>query len=150
MTRPHLDEYFMDIAKVVARRSTCIRRQIGAVIVNPDNMIIATGYNGAPRGMKHCLDLGCLRDKLSIASGTQQQICRAVHAEQNAIIQATGNGKDLRGSTMYCLVSPCVICAKLIINAGIKEIVFTDEYTEALGWEMLAEARVSLRRFTNG
>ena len=143
MQRPNPDSYFMCIAQDVARRSTCIRRQIGAVIV-VGGKIKATGYNGAPAKMRHCLDIGCMRDKEHIASGEQQQRCRAVHAEQNAIIQA---GERAFGGTIYSLTFPCVICAKLIINVGIKRIVYLTAYPDLLALEMLNEARVQIDQF---
>ena len=122
--RPSWDTYFIEITKIVATRSTCLRRQVGAVIVK-DNHIITTGYNGAPKGMAHCDDLGgCMREKLKIPSGTRQELCRATHAEQNAIIQAAVLGVSIDGGTCYVTDSPCSLCAKMLINAGIKRVVF--------------------------
>jgi len=118
-TRPDVDEYFLKIASVVAERSTCRRHHIGAVAVK-DKHILATGYNGAPSGFKDCLELGCLRDELGIPSGTRQEICRGIHAEQNVIIQATLHGVSLEGSTIYATHTPCNQCAKMLVNAKIK------------------------------
>ena len=121
--RPSWDEYFMQMAQLTAQRSTCLRRKVGAVIVK-DKHIIATGYNGAPRGLKHCVELGgCLREKLKIPSGQRHELCRALHAEQNAIIQAATLGQSIEDGTIYITHQPCAICAKMIINAGLKRIV---------------------------
>jgi dCMP deaminase len=115
--RPTWEEYFMDITHLVAKRSTCLRRQVGAVLVR-DKKILATGYNGAPSGLEHCLEVGCLREKLGIPSGERHELCRGLHAEQNAIIQAAYHGVGIRGATLYCTNHPCIICSKMIINAG--------------------------------
>src|SRR5512136_2014667 len=123
MSRPSWDEYFMEITRLVARRSTCLRRQVGAVLVKDKN-ILATGYNGAPSGVAHCLDAGCLREQLGIPSGERHELCRGLHAEQNAIIQAAFHGIRIQGATIYCTNQPCVICTKMIINAGIKEVIY--------------------------
>jgi len=138
--RISVDEYFMEIAKVVAKRSTCLRRQIGAVIVK-NKIIVSTGYNGAPRGLPHCLDIGCLRDELGIASGERHEVCRGVHAEQNALIQA---GRSAEGATLYVNAYPCKICAKLIINAGIKRVVVSGEYSDTEGLDLLRDAGVEV------
>jgi len=143
MPRPGLHDYFMGIANAVALRSTCTRHRIGAVIVDSAGRILSTGYNGAPRGLAHCLDLGCMRDLRNIKSGTDHQYCRSVHAEQNSLAQA-GDRDKLFGATLYCNYSPCVICAKMIINSGITKIVYTKEYPDALAKEMLMEAGVAL------
>jgi len=140
MCRPSKDAYFMGLACEAALRSTCKRHKIGAILVSSDGYVLATGYNGAPKGMKHCLDIGCIRDQRNIPSGTQQQLCRAVHAEQNALIQAASHGTSLDGSTLYCTHSPCVICLKMLINAGIKRIVHGKLYPDGLAEEMLKEA----------
>ena len=138
------DEYFMQIAEIVKTRSTCLRRQVGALIVK-DNRIITTGYNGAPEGIKHCSDLGsCLRSELKIPSGERHELCRALHAEQNAIIQAAKIGVSTQGATMYVTLQPCVICAKMAINAGIKKIVYKGDYPDELSLNMLSEAKVEL------
>ncbi|MDO8585484.1 MAG: cytidine/deoxycytidylate deaminase family protein [Armatimonadota bacterium] len=144
--RPDWDEYFMEIAEVVAKRSTCLRRQIGAVIVK-DKRILATGYNGAPAGLPHCLELGCLRDELGIASGTRHEICRALHSEQNAIVQAALYGVSTRGSTLYCTHQPCSLCAKMLINAGISRVVFEGEYPDGFSLEMLEAVEIQIVRF---
>ena len=123
MNRPSWDEYFMQMAELTAQRSTCLRRQVGAIIVK-EKHIIATGYNGAPKGLPHCEELGgCLREKLEIPSGERHELCRALHAEQNAIIQAATLGQSIEGATIYITHQPCIICAKMIINAGISRIV---------------------------
>jgi dCMP deaminase len=139
--RPSWDEYFMRIAELAATRSTCLRRQVGAVIVK-DKKILATGYNGAPSGLRHCLDIGCLRDKLKIPSGERHELCRATHAEQNAIAQAALFGVSIRDGVMYSTNQPCILCTKLIINAGIKKIVIQDSYPDRMSMEMLKEAKV--------
>ncbi|OQX82666.1 MAG: cytidine deaminase [Candidatus Latescibacteria bacterium 4484_7] len=141
MSRPSWDEYFMQIAKLVSTRSTCLRRKVGAIIVK-DKKIISTGYNGAPRGLPHCLDIGCLRSKLGIPSGERQELCRGVHAEQNAIIQAASSGISMEGATMYCTTAPCATCAKMIINAGIKRLVVSERYPDRLGEELIAESGI--------
>ena len=127
ITRPDADTYFLKMAKVASQRSTCRRHNVGAIIVK-DKQVIATGYNGAAAGVKDGLELGCLRDELEILSGTQHEICRAIHAEQNAIIQAAKHGADTKGATMYSTHSPCIICAKMIVNCGIKRVVAEFDY----------------------
>ena len=140
------DEYFMEIADVVKTRSTCLRRQVGAVIVK-DNRIITTGYNGAPAGLWHCSERGqCERERLHIPSGQRHELCRALHAEQNAIIQAAKLGISTEGATIYITLQPCVICAKMLINAGIKRIVYRGTYPDALSASMLEEAGLELVR----
>ena len=129
LTRPDSDEYFLKIASVVAERSTCRRHHIGAVAVR-NKHILATGYNGAPSGFKDCLELGCLRDEMNIPSGTRQEICRGIHAEQNVIIQATLHGVSLEGSTIYATHTPCVLCAKMLVNARIKRYVSYNKYDD--------------------
>jgi len=124
-----VDEYFLKIAAVVAERSTCRRHQVGAVAV-VDKHILATGYNGAPSGFPDCLELGCQRDLLKIASGTRQEVCRAIHAEQNVIIQASLHGVSLEGSTVYCTHTPCILCAKMLVNAKIKRFVSSGDYAD--------------------
>lgn len=145
-SRPDWDAYFMEIAEVVAKRSTCLRRHIGAVIVK-DRRILATGYNGAPSGLPHCLDLGCMRDEQGIPSGTRHEICRALHSEQNAIIQAALYGVATRGATLYCTHQPCSLCAKTLINAGISRVVFEGDYPDNFAIEMLGQAGVEMVRF---
>ena len=141
--RPTLDEYFMEIAKVVATRSTCLRQKVGAVIVK-DKRILATGYNGAPSGLPHCLDIGCLREQLKVPSGERQELCRGVHAEQNAIIQAAVHGVSIAGGTLYTTHQPCIACAKMIINAGIKRVVYGRRYADERGLEFLREAGIEV------
>jgi dCMP deaminase len=145
ITRPSWDEYFLQMARLVAKRSTCLRRQIGAVLVK-DKRILATGYNGAPSGLEHCLDIGCLREKLGIPSGQRHELCRALHAEQNAIIQAAVYGTPLKGSILYLTNQPCVICAKMIINAGIKEVVTGGDYPDKMAREFLKAAGIKIRK----
>ncbi|MCM8778248.1 MAG: cytidine/deoxycytidylate deaminase family protein [Candidatus Omnitrophica bacterium] len=142
--RPSWDEYFMEIAKLVATRSTCLRRQVGAVIVK-DRHILSTGYNGTPKGITHCEIVGCLREKLKVPSGERHELCRGLHAEQNALLQAALYGISLREATLYCTNQPCIICAKMLINAGIREIVILDGYPDPMAEEMLKEAKVKVR-----
>ncbi|MBQ2095570.1 MAG: cytidine/deoxycytidylate deaminase family protein [Firmicutes bacterium] len=137
--RPSWDEYFMEMAELARQRSTCLRRHVGAVIVK-DNRVIATGYNGVPRGIRHCEETGCLRQQLNVPSGKMHELCRGLHAEQNAIIQAACMGSSIEGGTLYCTTQPCVICTKMIINAGIKRVVIKESYPDALAQEMAAEA----------
>jgi dCMP deaminase len=132
------DEYWMNIVSDVALRSTCLRRQIGALVVK-NNVIVSTGYNGAPRGFTHCLETGCRRDKLNIPSGERHEECVGVHAEQNALLQA---GRDANGATLYVNAFPCKICAKLIINAGVKRVMMTGEYSDTEGLEYLRRAGI--------
>lgn len=144
--RPDWDQYFMDIAKVVASRSTCLRRRVGAIIVK-DRRILASGYNGAPVGLKHCLEIGCLRERQGIPSGERHELCRGLHAEQNAMIQAAVYGTAIKGASYYVTHQPCVLCAKILINAGIKKIVFQGEYPDPLALKMFEEAAVELVRY---
>jgi len=141
LTRPDIDEYFLKIASVVAERSTCLRHHVGAVAVR-DKHILATGYNGAASGLKDCLELGCLRDELGIDSGTRQEIGRSIHAEQNVIIQASLNGVSLEGSTIYCTHSPCILCAKMLINAKIKRFVTFGSYADNSFVDLFREAGI--------
>ena len=145
MPRPSWTNYFMSIAKMVAQRSTCLRRQVGAVIVK-DKRILATGYNGAPMGLRHCEETGCLRQEASIPSGTRHELCRGLHAEQNAIIQAAYHGISIAGATLYCTNRPCVICSKMLINAGIKKIIYEEGYDDPLAAQMLEEAGIEIVR----
>lgn len=145
-TRPSWDEYFMDITKRVATRSTCLRRAVGAILVH-DKRIIASGYNGGPTGLSHCLDIGCLRERLGIPSGQQHELCRGIHAEQNAIIQAARYGVSIEGATLYCTTQPCTQCTKMLINAGITEIVYAEGYPDDLACELLDESGIVVRRF---
>lgn len=141
--RPSWDEYFMDIVELVKTRSTCLRRQVGALIVK-DKRILSTGYNGAPSGCSHCLERGCLREKLNIPSGQRHELCRGIHAEQNAIVQAAYSGTSVKGGTLYVTHQPCVMCAKMAINAGIVKIVFRGEYPDELSMELLEEAGIDV------
>ena len=141
--RPDWDEYFLDIAELVSRRSTCRRRSVGAVLVK-EKRILATGYNGAPSGLRHCLDLGCLREQNNVPSGERHELCRGLHAEQNSIIQAALHGVSVKEATLYCTNHPCVICAKMIINAGVAKVIFQEGYSDQLSDEMLKEAGVEL------
>ncbi len=145
-TRPSWDEYFMDITRRVATRSTCLRRAVGAILVH-DKRIIASGYNGGPSGLAHCLDIGCLREKLGIPSGQQHELCRGIHAEQNAIIQAARYGVSIDGAVLYCTTQPCTQCTKMLINAGITEIVYAEGYPDDLARELLDESGIIVRRF---
>ena len=149
MPRPSWDEYFMSITDQVAERATCKRRKIGAVLVK-DKRILATGYNGVPAGLAHCDEVGCLREQRGIPSGTQHELCRGIHAEQNAVIQAAKSGTAIDGATVYCTHQPCVLCAKILINAGVKDIVYRAPYPDELATEMLAEAGIIPRRFGVG
>ncbi len=146
MQRPSWDEYFMEITHLVAKRTTCLRRQVGAAIVK-DRNILATGYNGAPSGVSHCLETGCLRAQLNVPSGERHELCRGLHAEQNAIIQAAKHGTNIDGSTLYCTTLPCIICSKMIINAGIRRIVYEEGYADQLTEGMLKESGVVVERF---
>lgn len=139
------DQYFMEIAHVVKKRSTCLRRQVGAVIVR-DNRILTTGYNGAASGVTHCLDRGgCPREKMQIPSGQRHELCHAIHAEQNAIIQGALHGVSTIDAKMYVTNQPCVLCAKMIVNAGIKELIFEGEYPDEMAIGILQEAGVQVR-----
>jgi dCMP deaminase len=141
--RPDIDEYFLKIASVVAERSTCRRHHMGAIAVR-DKHILTTGYNGAPAGAKDCLELGCLRDELGIPSGTRQEICRAIHAEQNVIIQAGLHGVSLGGSTVYCTHTPCVLCAKMLVNAKIARFVSFGKYDDDRFIDIFKEAGIKV------
>lgn len=141
--RPSWDDYFMEITHLITSRSTCLRRRVGALLVK-DKRILSTGYNGPPRDLPHCEEIGCLRDKLRIPSGERQEICRGLHAEQNAIIQAALYGISVKGSVLYCTHQPCLTCAKMIINVGITRIVFQGSYPDPLALDMLKAAKVNL------
>ncbi len=145
--RPGWDEYFMRIAELVSTRSTCLRRQVGAVLVK-DKRILATGYNGAPSGITHCEVTGCLREKLKVPSGERHELCRGLHAEQNVIIQAAYYGIPINGSVLYVTCHPCSICAKMIINAGIKEVVIKEGYPDGMAKDFFKEAGVKVRTFS--
>ena len=141
--RPSWDSYFMHLAIVVAGRSTCLRRQVGAVLVK-DRQILSTGYNGSPSGLLHCEEIGCLRQNLNVPSGERMEICRAVHAEQNALIQAAKHGVAIAGAELYTTHQPCVQCTKMIINAGIRRIVYSHSYPDPLADVMAREAGLRL------
>lgn len=146
--RPSWNTYFMDITRLVAKRSTCLRRAVGAVIVK-DKRILSTGYNGAPVNITHCSEVGCLREKLNVPSGEKHELCRGIHAEQNAIIQAAFHGVSVKEGTLYCTNLPCSICAKMIINAGIKNIYYIEGYADSISEDMLKEANIQLMRLDN-
>lgn len=141
------DEYFMSMAHLVKKRSTCLRRQVGAVVVK-DKRILTTGYNGAPKGLKHCEEKGCIREELNTPSGERHELCRGVHAEQNAIIQGALFGVSIKDATLYTTTHPCVVCVKMLINAGIKEIVYDKGYADELGREILRESEIKVRQFS--
>jgi dCMP deaminase len=141
--RPSWHEYFMGITNLVASRSTCLRRKVGAVLVK-EKRILSSGYNGAPANVPHCRETGCLREQLNVPSGEKHELCRGVHAEQNAIIQAAFHGVSVNGSVLYCTNQPCSICAKMIINAGIKTVYFKEGYDDPLSLEMFDQAKVDL------
>jgi dCMP deaminase len=144
--RPSWDQYFMEITRLVAKRSTCLRRHVGALLVK-DKRILATGYNGAPMGLRHCSETGCLRALQDIPSGERHELCRGLHAEQNAIIQAAYHGISIKGSTLYCTNQPCIICTKMLINSGIIRILYQEGYADPLALEMLEEAGVDIQRY---
>lgn len=141
--RPSWDSYFMQIAELVASRSTCMRRRVGAVIVK-DKQILSTGYNGSPSGLKHCGEVGCLRQVLNISSGERTEICRAVHAEQNALLQAARHGVAIEGADMYSSVQPCVLCTKMIINTGIKRVIYARPYPDPMAMGIAEESGLEL------
>ena len=143
-SRPTWDEYFLGIADLVSKRSTCLRRRVGAVLVK-DKRMLATGYNGAPSRIAHCSESGCMREKLKIPSGERHELCRGLHGEQNAFLQAALHGTSLKGATLYCTTQPCIICAKMVINAGIKEIVIKGTYPDKMAREILKEAKIKVR-----
>jgi len=143
--RPDWDTYFMDMAKLASRRSSCLRRAVGAVLVK-DRRLLATGYNGVPSGVTHCEVTGCLREKLNVPSGERHELCRGLHAEQNAIIQAAFHGVSIRDAVLYCTNLPCIICAKMLINAGVRRIVYLEGYADPLTEEMLREVGMELVR----
>jgi dCMP deaminase len=145
--RPAWDEYFMTIAADVSTRATCIRRQVGAILVK-DRRILTTGYNGPPAGISHCTPETCLRTRYNVPSGERQELCRGLHAEQNAIIQAAMHGVSIRGASLYCTCQPCSICTKMLINSGIMKFVFKDPYNDPLSVEMVQEAGVEIIVYT--
>jgi dCMP deaminase len=145
LTRKSKDVYFAEIADLVSSRSTCMRNQVGAVIVK-DSQILSTGYNGAPKKLPHCEDVGCIRQELGVKPGERHELCRGLHAEQNAIIQAAFHGVSVNGGKIYCTTRPCSICTKMLINAGINEIIYIEEYEDELAAQLVKEASLSLRR----
>ncbi len=143
--RPDWDTYFMDMAKLAARRSSCLRRAVGAVLVK-DRRLLSTGYNGVPSGVTHCEVAGCLRERLQVPSGERHELCRGLHAEQNAIIQAAFHGVSIRDAVLYCTNLPCIICAKMLINAGVRRIVYLEGYADPLTEEMIREVGMEIVR----
>ena len=144
--RPSYDEYFMEMAHVIAKRSTCLRRKVGAILVK-DKHILSTGYNGAPKGLQHCSEVGCLREKLNVPHGQRHEICRGLHAEQNAIIQASVFGVSIKDSVLYCTNTPCVVCAKMLINAGVKKIIYDGDYPDDLAKKILQESKIKVEKY---
>jgi len=142
--RPSWDDYFLGIADLVSRRSTCLRRRVGAVLVK-DKRMLATGYNGAPSRIAHCSEAGCLREKLKIPSGERHELCRGLHAEQNAFLQAALYGTSLKDAMLYSTTQPCIICAKMVVNAGIREIVIRGAYPDKMARGILKEAKIKVR-----
>ena len=143
MPRPSWDEYFLEITKQVARRSTCLRRHVGAILVK-DKRMLATGYNGAPRGLRHCEEVGCLRERNNVPSGERHELCRGLHAEQNVFLQAASFGVSCEGATLYATCYPCSLCAKMIVNAGVRRVVSMGDYPDVLAKEILEEAGVAV------
>jgi len=143
--RPSWDDYFLSIADLVSSRSTCLRRRVGAVVVK-NKQVLATGYNGAPSGITHCSQVGCLREELKVPSGERHELCRALHAEQNAFLQAARHGSSVNEATLYITTQPCSICAKMIVNAGVKKIVFQGDYPDKLAISFLEEAGIELKQ----
>ena len=144
--RPSWDEYFMKIAELVSTRSTCLRRQVGAVLVK-DKKILATGYNGAPSRLPHCSEVGCLRAQRNVPAGERHELCRGLHAEQNAVIQAALHGVSTQGATLYCTHHPCAACVKILINAGVKRIVYQQGYQDSLAGQLLRESEIEVVKY---
>lgn len=145
--RPDWDEYFMELAHTVAKRSTCLRRQVGAVAVK-EKRILTTGYNGAPVGVAHCAETGCLREKLQVPPGQRHELCRGLHAEQNSIIQAAVHGVSIKGAIFYVTHQPCVVCAKMMINAGVSRVIIASDYPDELSQDMFAQAGIAVDKFS--
>jgi dCMP deaminase len=145
--RPDWDQYFMEIARIVAKRSTCIRRNVGSLIVK-EKRILSTGYNGAPSGLPHCADLGCIREARGIAPGERHELCRGLHAEQNAIIQAAYHGVSIAGGLLYSTHLPCSICAKMIVNAGIGQVFYLEGYPDDLATQLIAESGIIVKQIS--
>lgn len=146
MQRPSWDAYFIEVAKVVATRSTCLRRNVGAILVT-EKHILTTGYNGAPTGLPHCDEVGCLREAAGVPSGERHELCRGLHAEQNALVQAARHGISVKGATLYSTLEPCVLCTKMLINAGIERIVYAEGYPDELARSMLKQTNISSEKF---
>ena len=146
MTRPNNDTYFMLMADLVATRSTCLRRHVGAVVVK-EKRVLTTGYNGAPKGLRHCAEVGCVREQNNIESGTRHELCRGVHAEQNAVIQAAYFGASIKDASIYTTNFPCVMCAKILVNAGIIEVIYKDDYEDPLSKAIMDESKVVVHRY---
>lgn len=146
--RPDWDQYFMEITQVVAKRSTCLRRQVGAVIVK-DKHILSSGYNGAPSGLLHCSETGCIREQMNVPKGERHELCRGIHAEQNAIIQAAVHGIQIKGATLYTTTFPCVLCAKMLVNAGIVKILYQGTYPDQLSLDILKEANIVVEQWNS-
>jgi dCMP deaminase len=144
LNRPGWDEYFLAIAKLVSTRSTCLRRNVGAILVR-DKKILATGYNGAPSGVDHCEKTGCLREKLNVPSGERHELCRGLHAEQNAFLQAALHGTSVKGAILYSTTQPCIICAKMVINAGIREVIIAGSYPDKMSLGFFKQAGVKVK-----
>lgn len=144
--RPDWDQYFMQVAELVKQRSTCLRRHVGAVLVK-DKRILATGYNGAPSGLPHCEETGCLREQMEVPSGERHELCRGLHAEQNVLLQAAFHGVSVKGSRLYVTCVPCSICAKMIINAGIKEVVYNGDYPDPISRGFFQSAGVAIKKY---
>jgi len=145
LQRPAWDDYFMEMTTVAAQRSTCLRRKVGALIVR-DNRVLATGYNGAPKGLSHCLEIGCLREEYGIPSGERHELCRGLHAEQNAILQAAVHGVSIAKGVLYITHQPCALCAKMIANADISKVIYCGAYPDQLALDILSGANISLIR----
>ncbi len=146
MNRPAWDTYFMKITEDVSQRATCVKRKVGAIVVK-ENRILSSGYNGAPKGFEHCTEKSCIRKQMNLPSGQRHELCRGLHAEQNAIIQAAWHGVEIEGSTMYCNYQPCVICVKMIINAGIKKLIYAGGYPDELAQQMLKESKLAVTKY---
>jgi dCMP deaminase len=144
--RPGLDEYFMKMAFLVGERSTCLRRRVGAVIVK-NSHILSTGYNGAPKGLAHCEEVGCLREDMGVPSGERHELCRGVHAEQNAVIQAAVFGASIKDAVLYVTNHPCSVCAKILVNAAVSEIIFAEGYADELSKELLKDSKIATRKY---
>ena len=146
MNRPDWDDYFMEMAELAAKRASCLRRKVGAVLVK-NKKVLATGYNGAPKDITHCEVTGCLREKLEVPSGQRHEICRGVHAEQNLVAQAAFHGVKTEGSTVYCTHQPCIICTKILINAGVEKIYFKNPYSDPFAEKLLEESKVKFLKY---